>query len=104
MIPSFKQIKDLLKKKSEIELLPVNIANGQNYQNEKLKNAKVIITNWQNHGGWYMQTIHITSGYSLNTYGENSCGSNYSADEGKISYQYCSDSENFNITQLLIVK
>ena len=50
-----------------------------------------------------MQTLHIQSGYSLNTYNNHSCGSNFSIVSGTLAYQYSTDTQNFKITQIAAI-
>lgn len=98
------KLSEVLNESIKIELILVNLEVNKTYQNDKLKNAKIVIVNWKNSGGWFMQTIHITSGYSLNTYNNKSCGSTYYSETGTIAYTYSSDKENFTISHLCIIK
>lgn len=50
-----------------------------------------------------MQTLHIQSGYSLNTYNNNSCGSNLNTVNGTLAYQYCTDTQKFKITKIAVI-
>lgn len=82
----------------------VNLANGETYTNENLKNAKIVIVNWENSSGWSLQTSHTVDGYSLNTYNELSCGSMYNAINGTLKYQYSSVSSVMTINKITVIK
>jgi len=84
-------------------VLDVNITNQQTYQNDILKNAKVVIVNWTT-GGWAIHTIHLYSGYTLNTYNGSHVGAIYNSALGTLKYQYASDSSIFTIDKILVMK
>lgn len=50
-----------------------------------------------------MQTLHIQAGYSLNTYNNHSCGSNFNIVNGTLAYQYSTDTQNFKINQIAVI-
>jgi hypothetical protein len=88
----------------ETHTIDVNITSGTSYQNDLLKNAKLVICDWGvNLDSWTMQTMHIKSGYSLNTYNGYDVGSMYNSTTGTITHQYDS-SGGLSILKLFILR
>ncbi len=105
-VPSVKAVNNAMNEKIGVKMLVLDTAleNTQSYQNDLLKDAKIVIVNWKNTGGWNMQTIHVCDGYSLNTYGTTSCGSTFSSNSGTITYTYSSNTTEMKIAQICILK
>lgn len=84
-------------------VLDTNIAYRETYQNDILKNAKCLIVNWASND-WSIQTMHLSSGYALNTYSGLDAGSIYNATAGTLLYQYSNSPSTLTITRILVMK
>lgn len=100
----FEEFINVSETENRIISFDINLANGETFTNDNLKNAKIVIVNWKNSSGWSLQTIHTVDGYSLNTYNELSCGSMYNAINGTLKYQYSSDTSVMTINKITVIK
>lgn len=98
-----KQLSTFLEKIPQLyKIENLSIAVGETYQNNLIKNAKLVIVEFTFESSWSMHTIHTKSNYSLNTYNSESVGSISNFDAGTIKFQY--GSTNFVISELVIIK